>query len=128
VIVATPRAERALVEADVAVDVLVHSGADSGEEVDPETLDPPPRTIVTTMGAEGGRWEGELGSGTWEPQPLPGPRRDAYGAGDSFAAGLTTGLAAGMSIADAIGLGSRCGAANMTGRGPFTAQLDFRPG
>lgn len=127
VIVATPRAETALLEAGVAVDVLVHSGTDAGEELDPAALDPPPRTVVTTLGSKGGRWDGEAGSGTWEPLALPGPRVDAYGAGDSFAAGITTGLAAGMSMQDAILLGSRCGAANMTGRGPYAGQLDLRP-
>jgi ribokinase len=126
VIVATPRADRALREAGVAVDVLVHSGKDKGEELDPDELDPPPRTVVTTLGAKGGRWDGEAGTGTWEAQALPGPRVDEYGAGDSFAAGLTTGLAAGMPIAEAIELGSRCGAANMTGRGPYAGQLDLR--
>jgi ribokinase len=125
-IVATPRAERALREADLAVDVLVHSGTDPGEELDPDELDPPPETVVTTLGARGGRWKGKAGSGSWEAQPLPGPRVDAYGAGDSFAAGITTGLAAGMSMRDAIELGSRCGAANMTGRGPYAGQLDLR--
>jgi ribokinase len=124
-IVATPRAERALRDSDLAVDVLVHSGTDPGEELHPDELDPPPKTVVTTLGTRGGRWKGEAGSGTWEVQPLPGPRVDAYGAGDSFAAGLTTGLAAGMSIRDAIALGSRCGAANMTGRGPYAGQLDL---
>ena len=127
VIVATPRAEHALRDAGVAVDVLVHSGKDSGEELDPRELDPPPRTIVTTLGSKGGRWEGEAGSGSWEPLPLPGPRVDEYGAGDSFAAGLTTGLAAGMPIGDAVALGARCGVANLTGRGPYAGQLDLRP-
>jgi ribokinase len=126
VIVATPRADPALREAGVAVDVLVHSGRDTGEELDPAELDPPPRTIVTTLGAKGGRWDGEAGTGTWRAQPLPGPRVDEYGAGDSFAAGLTTGLAAGMPMAEAIELGARCGAANMTGRGPYAGQLDLR--
>jgi ribokinase len=126
VIVATPRADVALREAGVAVDVLVHSGADAGEELDAAKLDPPPRTIVTTLGAKGGRWDGEAGSGTWEAQPLPGPRVDEYGAGDSFAAGLTTGLAAGMPMQQAVELGARCGAANMTGRGPYAGQLDLR--
>ena len=93
---------------------------------DVDALDPPPRTVVTTMGAHGGRWEGEAGSGTWESEPLPGPRVDAYGAGDSFAAGLTTGLAAGLPIEQAVRLGARCGAANMTGRGPYAGQLDLR--
>jgi ribokinase len=126
VIVATPRAEDALRGAGVPVDVLVHSGNDKDEELDPAALDPPPRTIVTTLGGAGGRWEGELGSGRWEPEPLPAERVDSYGAGDSFAAGLTTGLAAGMAIADAVRLGARCGAANMTGRGPYAGQLDLR--
>jgi ribokinase len=126
VIVATPRAERALHESGIAVDVLVHSGRDPGEELDPAELDPPPRTIVTTLGGKGGRWDGEAGSGTWRAQPLPGPRVDEYGAGDSFAAGLTTGLAAGMPMAEAVELGARCGAANMTGRGPYAGQLDLR--
>jgi ribokinase len=126
VVVATPRAERALREADVVVDVLVHSGRDVGEKLEPGELEPPPRTVVTTLGAKGGRWDGAAGSGAWEPLPLPGTLVDAYGAGDSFAAGITTGLAAGMSMRDAIALGSRCGAANMTGRGPYAAQLDLR--
>jgi ribokinase len=126
VIVATPRAGNALREAGVAVDVLVHSGRDRDEEMDPAELDPPPRTVVTTLGAKGGRWDGAAGTGTWEPLPLPGPIVDEYGAGDSFAAGITTGLAAGMPIADAIHLGSRCGVANLTGRGPYAGQLDLR--
>jgi ribokinase len=128
VVVATPRAGDTLRDADIAVDVLVHSGTDTGEELDPAELDPAPKTVVTTLGSKGGRWEGEAGSGSWEPLPLPGRRVDAYGAGDSFAAGITTGLAAGMPIAKAIELGSRCGAANMTGRGPYMGQLDLRPG
>jgi ribokinase len=82
---------------------------------------------VTTLGAKGGRWDGEAGSGTWEPLPVPGPIVDEYGAGDSFAAGITTGLAAGMPIAEAIQLGARCGVANLTGRGPYAGQLDLRP-
>jgi ribokinase len=128
VIVATPRAGDALREAGVAVDVLVHSGKDAGEELFLAELEPAPKTVVTTLGAKGGRWDGAAGSGSWEPLPLPGPRVDEYGAGDSFAAGITTGVAAGMSIADAIHLGARCGVANLTGRGPYAAQLDLRPG
>jgi ribokinase len=126
VIVATPRADRALREAGIAVDVLVHSGKDVGEELDPAELEPAPRTIVTTLGGKGGRWDGEAGSGSWKAQPLPEPVVDEYGAGDSFAAGLTTGLAAGMPMAEAVELGARCGAANMTGRGPYAGQLDLR--
>ena len=127
ILVATPRADRALFESGIQLDVLVSSGSDADERVDRATLDPPPRNVVTTLGGKGGRWEGEAGSGLWEPQPLPGPRADSYGAGDSFAAGLTTGLAAGMPLGEAVLLGARCGAANMTGRGPYAGQLDLRP-
>ena len=109
------------------LDVLVRSGSDAGEDVDPATLDPPPRIVVTTLGGDGGPLGRRGGQREWEPQPLPGPRADAYGAGDSFAAGLTTGLAAGLAIAGAVRLGARCGAANMTGRGPYAGQLDLRP-
>jgi ribokinase len=123
VVVATPRAEAGLRGSGVAVDVLVHSGTDAGEALQPGELDPPPRTVVTTLGSKGGRWAGAAGTGSWEPEPLPGPVADAYGAGDSFAAGLTTGLAAGLPIAEAVRLGARCGAANMTGRGPYAGQL-----
>jgi len=126
VIVATPRAEDALRGSGVLIDVLVRSGNDEGEELDPAELDPQPATVVTTLGGKGGRWEGALGTGVWEPEALPGPRVDAYGAGDSFAAGITTGLAAGLGIAEAVRLGARCGAANMTGRGPYAGQLDLR--
>ena len=54
---------------------------------------------------------------------MPGVAVDAYGCGDSFAAGLTFGLGAGMALDDAIVLAARCGAACLTGRGPYEAQL-----
>jgi ribokinase len=48
---------------------------------------------------------------------------DAYGCGDCFAAGVTYGLAEGRSLDDAVALGARCGAAVLTGRGPYAGQL-----
>jgi ribokinase len=48
---------------------------------------------------------------------------DAYGAGDSFAAGLAYGLAAFGDPEKAIELAARCGAAVLTGRGPYEGQL-----
>jgi ribokinase len=47
---------------------------------------------------------------------------DAYGAGDSFAAGLTFGLGAGMPLQRALAVAARCGAGNLTGRGPYAGQ------
>lgn len=139
ILVATPRALAALAGSGVAVDVLVGSATDPGEIYGPGMLDPAPRVVVRTRGGAGGDWEA-TGSGsacwlpagrragTWAPTPLPGPPVDAYGCGDSFAAGLTYGLAAGMGLVDAIELGARCGAACLCGRGPYGAQPGLAPG
>ena len=125
VLVATPRARETLVEGRVELDALVRSGRDPGETYTPGRIDPAPRLVVSTLGSDGGRWVAHGGaSGTWRPAPLPGPRSDAYGAGDSFAAGLTYGLAAHPGDVDAaVALAARCGAAAMTGRAPFGGQL-----
>ena len=122
VLVATPRASEAIHAARVQLDVLVASASDPGEAV--EAFDPPPRHVVLTAGAAGGRWTGLDGAtGAWDAAVLPGPAVDAYGCGDSFAAGLTYGLGAGMAITDALELAARCGAHCLTGRGPYGAQL-----
>lgn len=122
-LVATARADDALLSAGVAPDALVLSATDAKERASAAKL-PPPRWLVLTQGAEGGRWEGADGSsGTWPAAPLPTPPVDAYGCGDSFAASLTYGLAAGMALPDALALAARCGAHCLTGRGPYTAQL-----
>jgi ribokinase len=124
VLVATPRGLDTLADAHVELDALVHSGRDRGEIYSPGDLDPAPRVVVRTLGASGGEWEIDTGErGKWGPAELPGPVRDAYGAGDSFAAGLTYGLGAGWDIAKAVELAARCGAACMTGSGPYEGQL-----
>jgi ribokinase len=70
--------------------------------------------LVATEGSHGGHWrEGEGRSenrGRWPAAPLPGRARDAYGAGDAFAAGFTFGLASGGGVAEAAARGARCGA------------------
>jgi ribokinase len=124
VLVATPRALDALAGARIRLDVLVRSATDPGEAYEPGMLDPPPRFVVSTRGALGGAWTGET-SGSWSATPLPGPPRDAYGCGDSFAAALAFGLGAGMPMADAIDLAARCGAACLCGRGPYAGQLEL---
>jgi len=123
-LVGTARDLATLQGARVELDALVSSGRDMGERYEPGSLEPEPRLVVRTAGAAGGRWEASDGtSGSWEATPLPGPVRDAYGAGDSFAAGLTYGLGSGMGVDEALQLGARCGAACMTGRGPYEGQL-----
>jgi len=124
VLVATPRGLDTLADAHVELDALVSSGRDPGELYRRGDLDPVPSVVVRTLGAAGGEWETASGErGKWGPAALPGPVRDAYGAGDSFAAGLTYGLGAGWKIEKAVELAARCGAACMTGRGPYEAQL-----
>jgi ribokinase len=123
-LVATPRGLDTLADAHVQLDALVSSGRDPGERYSPGDLDPSPRVVVRTLGAAGGEWETAEGErGRWGPATLPGPVRDAYGCGDSFAAGLTYGLGAGWDVERAVELAARCGAACLTGRGPYEAQL-----
>jgi ribokinase len=123
-LVATPRGLAALAAAHVELDALVSSGRDPGELYRRGDLDPEPDVVVRTLGGAGGEWETARGErGRWGPAELPGPVRDSYGAGDSFAAGLTYGLGAGWEIGRAVELAARCGAACMTGRGPYDGQL-----
>lgn len=122
VVVATARIGALLAEARVPLDAVVGSARDAAERHRP--IDPPPALVVTTAGAEGGSWTAADGrSGRWAPTPLPGPVADAYGAGDSFAAGLTFALAGGRRVDEALDLAARCGAMCMTGRGPYVRQL-----
>ena len=74
------------------------------------------RLLFATQGAAGGRWWGES-EGRWEAVAPPGEPRDAYGCGDSFAAGVAFGLAEGVSVAEAAALGARCGARCLTEAG-----------
>jgi ribokinase len=123
-LVATVRAIDALAAAGEELDMLVASANDAGEQYRPGSIDPAPRLIARTDGADGGSLEEADGAAThWEAAPLPGPPLDTYGAGDCFAAGLTYGLADGRSPAEALKLGARCGAACVTGRGPYGGQL-----
>jgi ribokinase len=123
-VVATTRAMETLVQAGVQIDLLVSSARDEGERYAPGDLDPEPLLVARTEGAAGGTLVTADGETTrWSAAPLPGPPVDAYGAGDSFAAGVTFGLGEGLPPAEALELGARCGAACMTGRGPYEGQL-----
>ena len=127
VLVATSRVMSLLAEADVELDAVVGSGLDPGERFDGSALLRPPGLVVQTAGARGGAYATADGlSGSYEPAPLPGPLVDAYGGGDSFAAGLTFALGVGYAIPDALTLAARCGAACVAGRGPYSGQLSRR--
>ncbi|HEV2723055.1 MAG TPA: PfkB family carbohydrate kinase [Thermoleophilaceae bacterium] len=122
--VATPRGLETLVEAGVQLDALVASANDPGERYARGDLRPEPELVVRTAGAGGGEWEREDGeTGRYAASPPTGPIADAYGCGDSFAAGLTVGLGQGMEVREALELAARCGAACLTGHGPYAGQL-----
>jgi ribokinase len=121
VLVATSREASRLARAGVYLDAVVGSARDPSEAYVP--IEPPPRLVVETLGADGGRYGAGSDEGTFAAEPLPVPRVCAYGAGDSFAAGLTFALGSGYETTDALRLASRCGAACATGRGPYERQL-----
>jgi ribokinase len=124
VLVATPRVGPALAESGVELDAIVHSAEDPGEPYADGDLFPKPRVVVATAGHTGGAYVAADGrTGTWSAALLPGPAVDTYGAGDTFAAALTFALGLGLEVADAVAFAARCGAACVTGEGPYGAEL-----
>jgi ribokinase len=115
VLVASPRGRSAL-ERGPEVDALVYSGNDRDERAWAERLATRTGVVVETAGAKGGQWRGQS-QGEWDAVTLPGPPRDSYGCGDSFAAGFTFSLSAGGSVAEAAALGAVCGARALTRQG-----------
>jgi ribokinase len=116
-LVATARELPTLVEAQVQLDALVRSGRDPSEAYEPGLLDPEPRMIVSTLGREGGSYSVAGEEEGYVAVDLPGPVVDAYGAGDSFAAGLAFALGSGRSPEAAVEFAAKCGAVAMTRRG-----------
>ncbi len=123
VLVATTRAFPTLVAGGVLLDAAVGSGHDPAERYNPSALTRGATIVVRTEGVRGGTYETSSDAGRYEAAPLPGPVVDTYGCGDSFAAGLTFALGEGRDLERALGLAARCGAASVTGRGPFGGQL-----
>lgn len=128
VLVATARVLPTIAEAGVELDALVRSGIDPSENYAPGQLQPQPRLVVATAGRRGGAWQAADGrSGTYVPGPLPGPLEDAYGAGDSFAAGLAFALGRGDGVEEAVALAARCAADALARRGAHGRDA-LRPG
>jgi ribokinase len=120
VLVASARELPTLREAGVELDVLLASMTDAGERYADGELEPRPRYVVRTEGDRGGSVEP---GGRFQAADLPGTLVDAYGAGDAFAGGLTYALADGRPVEAALAFAARCGAAALTGRGPYEGQL-----
>jgi ribokinase len=127
VLVASPRAVDALGHG-VKLDALVLSGDDPVERREATRAMEEAELIVFTEGRHGGTYrERGGGSGRWDPAATISPPAepvDSYGCGDSFVAGLTYGLGAGLPVPAALALAARCGAVCLTGHGPYTRQLE----
>ena len=117
VLVATARELPTLVEAKLRLDAVVRSGLDPSEAYEPGLLVPEPKLIVSTMGRTGGSFVAGADEGTFAAAQIPGAVVDAYGAGDSFAAGLTFALGRGDDPQTALGFAASCGATALTRRG-----------
>lgn len=108
----------------VKLDAVIGSANDPTERFRPEQLDPPPRWSVLTEGGAGGSWISDDGqTGRFAAATLPGPVADAYGCGDTFAAGVTYGLGQGWDLQRTFDYAARCGAICLTGKGPYGAHL-----
>lgn len=121
--VATTRILADLKAAHLSLDALVGSRRDPGEVFKEGDLDPSPKLVVLTDGAEGGSFRRDKDWLAFQAPALKDPVVDRYGAGDAFAAALTFGLASGMDDERAVALAARCGASVLTGRGPYEGQL-----
>ncbi|MFN8606970.1 MAG: PfkB family carbohydrate kinase [Vulcanimicrobiota bacterium] len=116
-LVATTRVRERFI--DCQPDLWVGSAVDPRESTGVEHL----RPLLLTDGSQGGRYWTSFAEGSWAAEPLPGTPKDAYGCGDSFAAGLAFGLEQGLETA--IKMAARCGAACRCGRGPYEGQLSL---
>ncbi|MFN9548031.1 MAG: PfkB family carbohydrate kinase, partial [Cyanobacteriota bacterium] len=118
---ATPRVGWTVLEqSGVQLDALVGSALDPAEALPDPLPTPLPRQIIATEAGAGSR---ATPGGPFDAPTLDAPLVDAYGAGDSFAAGLSAALAARWSLVEALSLGSYCGAACLRGFGPYAGQL-----
>jgi ribokinase len=133
VLVVSPRAGDVL-DHGVPLDALVLSEDDALERREAAHAQDEVELVVSTEGDRGGAYRTRAGgSGRWDPTPpsalpaasLSGAPADSYGCGDSFAAGLTYGLGAGLEAPAALTLAARCGATCLTGRGPYRHQLTW---
>jgi len=113
----TPRVGlKTIQRANVEIDALIGSGLDPDEQIPNGSINPIPRIRISTEGDSGGRiWPSER----YQAFEAKSEVIDAYGCGDSFAAGVTAGLSAGWRTDQAISLGSYCGAKCVTHFGPY---------
>ena len=116
-LIATPRVNlRTLDKANIQLDALIGSGIDPDEKIPLNKFRPNTKLIILTKGAEGGSY---YPGRSYKGIKLKSPVIDSYGCGDSFASGVTAGIAAGWSNEQAIELGAKCGGLCATFFGPY---------
>jgi len=117
VLVSTARILPLLRNTGIQLDGLVSSAKDSGEVYHEGELNPAPSTVVITRGVNGG----DASDGTTYRSEIVANSElvDTYGCGDSFAAGLTFGLAGGATVQDALKIAALAGADAAKRRGAF---------
>ena len=107
VLVSTSRILNQLKESPIVLDALVMSMKDTGETYNKGDLDNEPLLIVKTAGKDGSFIGNEHYSAEFVTTD---DFKDSYGCGDSFAAGLTFGLAQGLSRSESVKLATHSGA------------------
>jgi ribokinase len=122
-LVVSARRRAALVRSGVQADVVVGSAKDPREASRLTDYPVPPRALVMTEGAAGGRIETAEGIERFDVAPAPSPRVAAYGAGDSFVGALTWYLACGLPLRAACARAARHGAAVLRGLNALESQL-----
>ncbi len=117
IVCATPRVKAAQLNgASLKLDALIGSNLDPYERDQTKKIHLKPKITISTEGALGGLMEP---GGRFKAIQIKGKIIDSYGCGDSFAAGMTTGMAAQWDIKRSIELGAKCGADCATFFGPY---------
>ena len=124
VVVVTARRAAVVAAAGIAADVVVGSVNDPRETANDYPI--PPRALVLTDGARGGRIETADGTEDFAATPPPPVIAGSYGAGDSFAGALTWYLVAGLPLRAACERAGTHGAAVLAGSNPLEHQLPLR--
>jgi ribokinase len=123
ILVVTARRQKAIAGSGIAADVIVGSAFDPLEASTLADYAMPPKALVMTEGAAGGRIETARGTTRFPAPPPPPVTGAAYGAGDSFVGALTWYLACGLTVEEACVRAGPHGAAVLAGINPLQTQL-----
>ena len=125
ILVVTARRQKAVAGSGIAPDVIVGSAFDPLEASTLADYAVPPKALVMTEGAAGGRIETAAGVTRFAAPSSPPMTGAAYGAGDSFVGALTWFMACGFSVEEACVRAGPYGAAVLRGINPLENQLSL---